>query len=62
MFKTLTSIVTKEPGVGHALSDNEKIKYSFVGLSDEAIKDLYAALHHYIQDNRIWQTEEDNQF
>ena len=30
-------------------SENEKIKYSLVGLSDEAIKELYACIHHYLK-------------
>lgn len=46
---SLTSETGKEDGAVSMLSENEKIKYSLVGLSDEAIKELYACLHHYIK-------------
>ena len=46
---SLTSETGKEDGAITKLSDNEKIKYSLVGLSDEAIKELYVCLHHYLK-------------
>ena len=46
---SLTSETGKEDGAITKLSENEKIKYSLVGLSDEAIKELYACLHHYLK-------------
>ena len=46
---SLTSETGKEDGAITKLSENEKIKYSLVGLSDEAIQELYACLHHYLK-------------
>ena len=46
---SLTSETGKEDGAITKLSENEKIKYSLVGLSDEAIKELYACLHYYLK-------------
>jgi hypothetical protein len=49
----ITSL-TSETGKGISaitkLSENEKIKYSLIGFTDEAIKDLYICLHRYIND------------
>jgi hypothetical protein len=46
---SLTSETGKEDGVIAKLSENEKIKYSLVGLSDEAIKELYTCIHYYLK-------------
>ena len=46
---SLTSETGKEDGAITKISENEKIKYSLVGLSDEAIKELYACLHNYLK-------------
>jgi hypothetical protein len=46
---SLTSETGKEDGVITKLSKNEKIKYTLLGLSDEAIKELYTCLHHYLR-------------
>lgn len=46
---SLTSETGKEDGAITKLSENKKIKYSLVGLSDEAIRELYYCLHHYLK-------------
>ncbi len=46
---SLTCETGKEDGAITKLSKNEQVKYSLVGLSDEAIKELYACLHHYLK-------------
>ncbi len=48
IMKALTAELTEHPGVRHELSDNKKIKYSFVGLTDEAVMDLHIALGEYL--------------
>jgi hypothetical protein len=47
--KSLTANTGKKPGVRHNLSYNGKVKYSAMGLSDEAVIELYMALNHYIK-------------
>ncbi len=47
--KALTANAGKDPGVKHNLSNNEKIKYSALGLSDEALIELYMGLSHYVK-------------
>lgn len=48
-LKSLTADTTKNPGVIHELSKNEKIKYSTLGLSDDAIVALYHCLGEYLE-------------
>jgi len=48
-FKALTSEVGPNAGVTSIVDDNGKIKYSTVGLSNEAIVELYMGLSHYIE-------------
>jgi hypothetical protein len=48
-IKALTSEVGEKPGVKHNLSKNKKIKYTGMGLSDEALIELYMGLSHYIK-------------
>ena len=52
-FVSLTSEVGKEPGAVSKLSENKKIKRTFLALSDHAIVDLYMALKFYIKENKI---------
>ena len=49
-FVALTSEVGIEPGVSHGLHAKDKIKYSEVRLSDEALLDLYWSLKYYLKD------------
>jgi hypothetical protein len=49
-FKAPTSKVGKEQGVKHFLSEDELIKHSMLGLSDEAVLDLAFALNQYVQE------------
>lgn len=49
-FKAPTSKVGKEPAVKSFLSEDELIKNSLIGLSDEAIIDLTFALAHYVEE------------
>jgi hypothetical protein len=49
-FKTPTSIVGKELGVKSYLSEDELIKNSVIGLSDEAILDLHISLSCYVEE------------
>lgn len=49
-FKSPTSKVGKEQGVRHFLSEDELIKNSIIGLSDEAVLDLTFALAHYVEE------------
>ena len=46
-FKAPTSKVGKEPAVKSYLSEDELIKNSLVGISDEAVLDLTFALNQY---------------
>lgn len=48
-FKSLTSETGADPGALHDLSSNQKVKYTKIGLSDQAILDLYAALEDYVK-------------
>ena len=47
-MKSLVAETGPEPGVKSELSKNGKVKHSWIGLSDEAIRELYACLHHYL--------------
>ena len=47
-FKSPTQYVGKEPGTRHYLSDDEKVKNTLIGLTDDSIKYLYAMLGEYI--------------
>jgi len=47
-FKSPTQYVGKEPGIEHYLSDDEKVKNSLIGLTDDSIRYLYAMLGEYI--------------
>jgi hypothetical protein len=49
-FVALTAEVGKEPGVSHGLHAKDKIKYSEVRLSDEALIDLYHSIKYYLKD------------
>lgn len=49
-FKAPTSKVGKESAVKSYLSENELIKNSLIGLSDEAILDLYVSLSCYVEE------------
>lgn len=51
----ITSLVSetgKIDGVITKFSDNDKVKYSLIGLSDEAIRELYTCMHHYLKN--VW--------
>ena len=48
-LKSLVAESGPDAGVIYELSDNNKIKYSHIGLSDEAIVELYVTLGHYIK-------------
>jgi hypothetical protein len=48
-IKAPTSKVGKEPAVKSYLSEDELIKNSLVGLSDEGVLDLTFALAHYVE-------------
>lgn len=50
-LKALTSNVGKKAGVRHELSPNKKIKVSTMGLSDDALVELYMALGNYLKSN-----------
>jgi hypothetical protein len=47
-FKSLTEDVGKEPGIRHYLSNDEKVKNSIIGLTDDSIIHLYSVLENYI--------------
>lgn len=46
--KGLTHLVGKQPAVKSFLTENELVKNSIMGLSDEAILDLTFALNQYV--------------
>lgn len=48
-LESLTKYTGKGPGVQYFLTDNEKIKVTKIGLSDESILDLYEGLGEYIK-------------
>lgn len=48
--KGLTHLVGKEPAVKSFLSENDLVKNSIMGLSDEAILDLTFALNQYVEE------------
>jgi hypothetical protein len=47
-FKALISDVGPGEGARTEFSENGKIKYSYVGLTNDAVIELYMALHYYI--------------
>jgi hypothetical protein len=47
-FKALVSDVGPGEGAKTEFSENGKIKYSYVGLTNDAVIELYVSLHHYI--------------
>jgi hypothetical protein len=49
-FKAPTSKVGKEPAVKSYLSEDELIKNSLIGISDEAVLDLTFALNQYAKE------------
>ena len=49
-IKGLTHLVGKEPAVKSFLTENELVKNSIMGLSDEAILDLTFALNQYVEE------------
>lgn len=58
VFKALTKHTGKEAGIYSKLSENEKIKFSKIGLSDDAIIVLYHALGEYLN-NKIMESLKD---
>jgi hypothetical protein len=48
-IKALAAEAGTKPGVKHSLSKNKKIKYSGMGLSDQALIELYMGLGHYVK-------------
>jgi hypothetical protein len=50
-IKSLTAETGEELGAGSHLSINKKVKYSSIGLTDDAAKELYVCLHHYLKNS-----------
>lgn len=48
-IKSLTKDTSDKKGAVSVLSKNKKVKYSFIGLSDEAVLELHAALSYHIK-------------
>jgi hypothetical protein len=48
-LKSLTAESGLKPGVKHKLSKNKKLKISSIGLTDEALIELYMGMSHYIE-------------
>lgn len=48
-LKSLTAESGVKPGVRHELSKNKKVKISSMGLTDDAVLELYVGLSHYIE-------------
>lgn len=48
-IKSLTAITGPKAGVRHKLSKNKRIKYTHIGLSNEAIIELHHGLGQYIE-------------
>jgi len=49
-LKSLTKEAGHNPGVRTEISQNGKVKFTHIGLSDKAIVELYIALGHYIKE------------
>lgn len=65
-IKAMVSDVGPKPGVIHKLTHNNKVKESIIGLSDQAMFELYVGLNEYYKNqvnlriqNNIKNTEED---
>ena len=50
-ISSLVSETSKELGGISYLSTNNKIKHTLIGLSNDAIEELYACLHYYLNGN-----------
>lgn len=60
-IKAMVSDVGPKPGVRHNLTHNGKVKESLIGLSDQAMFELYIALNEYYKNQyklNIKNTEE----